>query len=212
MNVENLETVMPTLSAMPGYRLNQYRLILLPQEDLAWRILQQRRMLVAKFPEVRVAFTRPYIALADFMQYEMKEERLQHRLRCAAMAQHAFRIQLRGFEMQPQGQLSVAVEDPTPIKNLIGQVRFEARRLMKLNEHTKPHFAKDPVLPLAFRIPEDQMEQVSHAYEGKRFEGKILADAMLLLKKPQGQVQWQIAGRYEFMNLPVTAQQGCLFA
>jgi hypothetical protein len=33
----------------------------------------------------------------------------------------------------------------------------------------------------------------------------------LLLKRRQGDLSWQIAQRFEFMNLPVTTKQGELF-
>ena len=41
--------------------------------------------------------------------------------------------------------------------------------------------------------------------------GRFIADSMLLLKRRQGDIAWQIAERFAFQNLPVATRQGALF-
>lgn len=172
-------------SGMPGYRVNQYRLIMLPQESMAQKILQLRRAAANYFPEAKVLMNRPYIGLADFMQYEMMEERLQYRLRCIAMEQQAFRLRIQGWELTAQQSLTLHLPDAEPIMQLVAQIRFEARRLMKLNDQVKPHFAQRPSLPIIHQIPEQLLGAVEKRYARKKIEGSLTADAMLLLKRPQ---------------------------
>jgi hypothetical protein len=39
----------------------------------------------------------------------------------------------------------------------------------------------------------------------------MIADSMLLLKRPVGEKGYQVVQRFEFMNLPVATKQGELF-
>ena len=39
----------------------------------------------------------------------------------------------------------------------------------------------------------------------------FIADSMLLLKRPVGEMKYQIVNRFEFQNMPVTTKQGELF-
>jgi hypothetical protein len=48
-------------------------------------------------------------------------------------------------------------------------------------------------------------------YSHKHFTGRFIADAMLLLKRYEGEQAWQIVQRLEFQNLPVGIKQGELF-
>ena len=48
-------------------------------------------------------------------------------------------------------------------------------------------------------------------YSHRQFTGRFIADAMLLLKRSVGEKKYEIAGRFEFENLPVNTSQGELF-
>jgi hypothetical protein len=93
-----------------------------------------------------------------------------------------------------------------PIQNLVAQIRSEAQQLMKLNNDNKPHFMMEPYLTIARKLQPWQYEKGWLEYSNKHFTGRFIADAMLLLKRPAGEMKYQIIQRFEFQNLPVAKQ------
>jgi hypothetical protein len=48
-------------------------------------------------------------------------------------------------------------------------------------------------------------------YSNKNFTGRFIADAMLLLRRPVGEMKYKTVRRFDFQNLPVATKQGELF-
>jgi hypothetical protein len=82
---------------------------------------------------------------------------------------------------------------------------------MKLNDDNKPYFIMEPHLTIARKLQPWQYEKGWLEYSTKNFTGRFIADGMLLLKRPVGEVKYQIVKRFEFQNLPVVTKQGELF-
>ena len=87
----------------------------------------------------------------------------------------------------------------------------QAQPLMKSAE-VKPHFITEPYIPIARRLAPWQYENGMAEMSHRQFTGQFIADAMLLLKRRQGDMQYQIAQRLAFLNLPVATTQGNLFS
>ncbi|MBC8156773.1 hypothetical protein H7X64_01235 [Armatimonadetes bacterium] len=94
---------------------------------------------------------------------------------------------------------------------MVKEIRTEAQRLMKLNDDNKPHFILEPHLIIARKLKPWQYEKGWLEYSNKSFTGRFIADAMLLLRRPVGEMKYQIVNRFEFQNMPVTTKQGELF-
>ncbi|MEO7307107.1 MAG: hypothetical protein ABIR78_00790, partial [Ferruginibacter sp.] len=90
-------------------------------------------------------------------------------------------------------------------------IRTDAQRLMKFDNDNKPHFILEPHLTIARKLLPWQYEQGWLEYSHKHFTGRFIADSMLLLKRPVGELKYQILRRFEFQNLPVATKQGELF-
>ncbi|MBL0133080.1 MAG: 2'-5' RNA ligase family protein [Chitinophagaceae bacterium] len=196
---------------MPGYRVYEYLLVLLPHEELRHKIQQVRKEFADSYKMTSVPGAKPYIGLATFTQYEMMEERILNKLKLVAMAQHPFKVELKDFGSFPSHSIHINVVSRLPVQQLVKSLRTEAQRLMKLNESNKPHFMLEPHLTVANKLKPWQYEKGWLEYSRKSFTGRFVAEAMLLLKRPQGSKSWQIAQRFEFMNLPVLTRQGALF-
>ena len=82
---------------------------------------------------------------------------------------------------------------------------------MKFDDDHKPHFILEPHLTIARKLQPWQYEQGWLEYSHKHFTGRFIADAMLLLKRPVGELKYQVVQRFEFQNLPVSTKQGELF-
>ena len=66
-------------------------------------------------------------------------------------------------------------------------------------------------MTIARRLLPWQYEKGWLEYSHKHFMGKFIADGMLLLKRPVGELKYEIVQRFEFQNLPVNTTQGELF-
>jgi 2'-5' RNA ligase len=157
-------------------------------------------------------YSKPHITLVNYVQYEMFEERIVNKLKTVAMGFHPVKIELKDYGSFPSHTIYINITSKLPVQDLVKQVRSETQRLMKLDADHKPHFILEPHLTIARKLLPWQYEQGWLEYSHKHFTGRFIADAMLLLKRPVGELKYQIAGRFEFENLlVVTTKQGELF-
>lgn len=197
-------------STMPGYRLNDYLLVISPNEDLRKRITGIRNDFNEKFHPPMPLSGKPHMALVHFVGYAMMEEKLVNRFHHIAMGTSPFKIELNGFASFPSHTIYINVATKTPVQNLIRELRT-TQKLMKADPDHDPHFISEPFIPVARKLLPWQYEKGWLEYSNTHFSAKILADSMLLLKRPLGDKAYQIVQRFEFMNMPVTTRQGELF-
>jgi 2'-5' RNA ligase len=204
----------PNIQTIPGYRLCEFLLVLNPHEELRNRIMSIRKESHEKYKGAAaskgIVAGKPQLALVKFETVEMMEERILNRLKTIAMGYHPFKVELKDFGSYPSHSIFINVISKMPIQNLVRQVK-DAQRLMKLDKDHKPHFMEEPQITIARKLVPWQYEEAWLEYSNKHFSGRFIADSMLLLKKREGQIGWQIVQRLEFMNLPVTTKQGALF-
>jgi 2'-5' RNA ligase len=189
--------------------VNEYQLILNPHEELRNRVLQLR----AAFTEAYQAPTlagKPHVTLVRFTQLALMEDRILQRLRTIAMGCCPFKIELKDFGSLPTHSIFINVTSKLPIRELVTEVK-EIQRIMKLDKDNKPHFLDEPNILIARKLLPWQFEKGWLEYSHKSLTAKFIADAMLLLKRRQGDKNWQIAERFVFQNLPVATKQGELF-
>lgn len=196
---------------MPGYRINEYLLVLAPPEDLWQKIVRIKEEFSEKYKVPSARYLKPHIALTNFMTLEMMEEKLIQRLQLVAMGLAPFKIELKDYGSYPSHTIFINVTSKLPIQNMVRQLK-EAQRLMKLNNENKPHFIDQPHIAIARKLKPWQYEEGWLEFSNRHFTGKFIADHMLLLKRKAGEkTALQIAKRFEFQNLPVTTKQGNLF-
>lgn len=201
-----------TTATIPGYRIYEYLLVLSPHEELWNRIVKEKEVFADKYKSDNARWTKPHITLANFLQYELMEERLLNRLKMTAMGFHPIKVELKDYGSFPSHTIYMSVVSKLPVQSLVKTIRTDAQRLMKLNNDNKPHFILEPHIPIARRLEPWQYEKGWLEYNHKHFTGRFIADAMLLLKRPVGENKYQIAQRLEFQNLAVTTKQGELFS
>ena len=196
---------------MPGYRVYEYLLVLNPHEELRNRIIQVRREFNEAYKTSTVIGGKPHVALVNFIQYEMMEERLVNRLKTIAMGYFPIKIELKDYGSFPSHTIYINVTSKMPIQTLVKEIRGQAQRLMKLNDDNKPHFIMEPHIAIARKLLPWQYEKGWLEYNNKHFTGKFIADGMLLLKRPVGEMRYQVVEKFQFQNLPVSTKQGELF-
>ena len=196
---------------MPGYRINEYLLVLTPPEDLWQKIVKIKEEFGEKYKVSSAKYLKPHIALVNFMMLDMMEEKIVQRLQSIAMGVAPFKIELKDYGSYPSHTIFVNVISKLPIQHIIKQLK-EAQRLMKLNNENKPHFIEEPHIAVARKLKPWQYEQGWTEYSHRQFTGRFISDHMLLLKRRAGDKSaFQIAKRFEFQDLPVVTKQGSLF-
>ena len=198
------------IQSIPGYRINEYMIVLHPPEDLRNKIGQVKKDFAETYKTSLNNAGKSHIMLAAFTQYEMKEERLMNRLNVVGMGMAPFKVELKDYFPMPSHAIYINVTTREPIRKLTRELKdFQA--LMRLNTETKPYFPDEPQILVARKLLPWQYEKGWGDYSHRQFTGRFIADNMLLLKRRQGEKAWQIAQRTEFRNLPVTTTQGELF-
>ena len=200
-----------TITTIPGYRVYEYLLVLSPHEELWNRIVKVKEEFSEQYKCDHAKWGKPHITLANFLQYELMEERLLNRLKMIAMAFHPIKVELKDYGSFPSHTIYMNVVSKLPIQSLVKTIRTDAQRLMKLNNDNKPHFMLEPYVTIARKLEPWQYEKGWLEYSHKHFTGRFIADGMLLLKRPVGENKYQIVQRLEFQNLAVTTKQGELF-
>jgi 2'-5' RNA ligase len=206
MQLQSITTV-----TIPGYRIFEYLLVLNPHEELRNKIMKVRQEFNDEYKVSTALGGKPNIILANFLQYEMMEERLINRLKVVAMGFHPIKVELKDFGSFPSHTIYINVVSKIPVQTLVKEIRHESQRLMKLNDDNKPHFILEPHLTIARKLQPWQYEKGWLEYSNKNFTGRFIADGMLLLKRPLDEKKYQVVQRFEFQNLPVTTKQGELF-
>lgn len=197
---------------IPGYKINEYMLVLNPNEALRDKIMNAKQYFFDHYKNASAVYSKPHVTLANFVQYQMMEDRLINSLEGLSMACHPIKVEMKDYGSFPSHTIYINITSKVPVQNLIKSIRTNSQRLMKLNNDNKPHFIMEPHLTIARKLLPWQYEQGWLEFSHKQFTGRFIADAMLLLKRPVGEMKYQIARRFDFQNLPVTTKQGDLFS
>ena len=200
------------INSIPGYKIYEYLLVLNPHEELRNKIIQVKKQFFDTYKADAAVYAKPHITLVNFVQYQMMEERLINRLNVVAMGHHPFKVELKDYGSFPSHTIYINITSKMPVQGLVKQIRTQTQQLMKLNKENKAHFIMEPYLNIGRKLNPWQYEKGWLEYSNKNFTGRFIADAMLLLKRPLGEIKYEIAQRFEFQNLPVTTTQGALFA
>ena len=189
---------------------NEYLLVLNPREELCNRVQRVKKEFYEAYQAPTAIGGKPHVTLAKFTQLQLMEERIVQRLRAIAMGFCPFKVELNDFGSFPSHTIFINVTSKLPIRGLVNEIK-DVQRLMKLDKDHKPHFIDEPHLTIARKLLPWQYEKGWLEYSNKSFTGRFIADAMLLLRRREGDRGWQIAERLVFQNLPVSTRQGDLF-
>lgn len=195
---------------MPGYRLNEYLLVLTPNEELRNKITLVRKDFNEKYHPSMPLSGKPHVALVRFLTWNMLEEKIMNRFHHIGLGITPFKMELKDFGSFPTHTIFINVATKIPVQNLVKELKT-TQKLMKADPEHDPHFIAEPFLAVARKLLPWQYEKGWTEYSNLHFTAKIIADGMLLLKRPIGEKPYQVVKRFEFMNMPVTTKQGELF-
>jgi len=202
---------MSTVLNIPGYQVNEYKIILTPHEELGKKIMEIQRAFISKYKVEYKSVYMPQLILATFKQIQANESRIVNRLKMIAMAYQPVKIELRNFGSFPSHTIYINVLSKNNIAPLVRKIREDGQRLMKLDADNKPHFINDAHLTIARKLKPWQFENGWLEYSQQHFSGRFIANKMLLLRKKQGDKVFRPIEHFDFHNLPIETKQGELF-
>ena len=195
---------------IPGYPYNEYLLVLDPHEELRNKIISVKNEFADRYRSAYAKFGQPHITLANFLQFQIAEDRLLNRLCIIANNYHPFKVELKDFDSFPSHTIFINLDSKLQVQNLVKAIR-PAQQLMTLNKDNKPHFIDNPHLTIARKLVPWQYEQAWLEYSQRQFTGRFIAESMLLIKRKAGDKKYQPVQRFTFMNMAVSVNQGELF-
>ena len=199
------------MNSIPGYQPYEYALVLRPHEELSHRIIKVREHFSDQYKTEISKWTWPQVTLASFQQLRMMEDRLVNRFRTIAMGFPPFKVEMKDFGSFPSHTIFINVTSKLPVQNLVKMIRSDCQRLMKMDAEHKPFFIMDPYITVARKLKPWQYEKGWLEYSTRHFTGRFIANSMLLLKRPAGELKYHIVEKFSFQNLPVLTKQGELF-
>ena len=93
-----METI---ITALPGYKVYEYLLVLNPHEELRNKIMEVKKAFYDKYQADTARWGKPHITMVNFLQHEMMEPRIVNRLKIIAMGYPAVKIELKDYGSFP---------------------------------------------------------------------------------------------------------------
>jgi 2'-5' RNA ligase len=204
-----MKTITPS-SLMPDYATAQYLLVIQPHQALCDEIQKLKKHFAESYDCPAAATGKPNITLARFTQYEMLEQRIVHRLERIAMAQASFVVELHDFSSFPTHSIFLNVTTKTQFVELVKSLR-PIQQIMKLDKDHKPHFITEPFITIARKLLPWQYEKGWLELSNTHFSGRFVVNEMILLRKREGEIRYEIVRKFRMMNVKEEIVQGNLF-
>jgi 2'-5' RNA ligase len=201
---------MSTVYQLPGYRINEYRLVVPLPEALQDRVHNLRKSLHERHG-VKFPFElKPSLTVLRCHAFERVEARLVEKLQHVAMSFHPFKVELKDFSAYPSHTVYIDVPTRSPFHELVKSLK-KAKWLMNIPDH-EPHFINEPHLIIAQKLKPMQFIKMWMECEHSQFTGRFMADSLLLLKRSEISKRYEVLRRMELMSLPMDVKQGELFS
>jgi 2'-5' RNA ligase len=195
---------------MPGYRINEYRLVVPISESLQEKVTHIRKKLYEKYKITFPFQIKPSLTVLTCHAYERMEPRLIERLQQVALGFQPFSISLQNYSAYPTHTIYIDVANKSPFNELVKALK-PIHSLVKIPGHD-PHYIKEPHLLIAQKLKPFQFISMWMECEHSQFTGRCLADGMILLKRSAANSRYEVVRRMEFMSLPAQVRQGELFS
>lgn len=196
-------------NAMPGLRINEYRLVIPLPEAIQEKVLGVRKTLHERY-KVKLPFElKPSLTVLRCHGFDKGEARLMEKLQHAALQTAPFKVELEDYAGYPSHTIYINVLTKSPFNELCKELK-KYKWLMQVPQH-EPFFINEPHLIVAQRLKPKEFTTLWQECEHRQFSGKFFADAMLLLKRSEVNEKYQVMRRFEFLNLPLSIKQGVLF-
>ena len=200
-----------SISNLPGYQVNRYKIIIIPDEEVAGKIINIQKDFINKYKVEYKSVYRPQIILVSFKQVQVHEEKIINRLRMVGMGFRPLKIELKDFGSFPSHTIFINVVTKNSIDELMKKIKEQAQRLLKMDSVNRPNFMSQPHLTIVRKLKPWQYEQGWLELSHHHFSENFIATKMMLLRKKSDEKKFTAIETFEFQNLPMETKQGELF-
>jgi 2'-5' RNA ligase len=195
--------------SLPGYRINEYRLVVPLPQSIREKIESVRDKLHERHRVKQSFHMHPSLTLLRFHAFEKTEARLIERFEQVTMGCHPFLVQLQDFSAYPSHTIYINIPTRSPFNDLCKELK-KMRWLMNI-QGREPQFINEPHLIIAQALKPMQFISMWLECEHASFDGKVLAEQLLLMKRVEGGY-WEDLRPLQFRSLPSAIKQGELFS
>lgn len=195
-------------NGMPA--IAEYLLVIRPTEPVRNAIKDITRSFAEKFDYPSVARDHTDIVLVRFQQYVMAEPRIVHRLELVTRSFAPFALELQDFSSLPSHSIHINVSTKNQVIALVRNLR-QVQPLMKIDKDRKPHFITDPHISIIRKLLPWQYEKGWHELSHTHFSARFITDHLLLLKKGEGKIKYDMLKKCMLQNVKEVITQGQLF-
>lgn len=195
------------ISQLPGYRLQEYILMIGLPEELTLQVKQIKKQFAAAYEAVQ-AESQPYILLSSFSAISLMEDRVVQKLENICRSVTPFKIELSDFGAFPSHTIYINVTSKMPVKSLVKSIK-QAQQLLKPDKDHKPYFIDEAHVAICKKLKPWQFEKAWLEYSNLEYTGRFIASkAVLLRKRDDG---FDKVGSFKFSGLEEKVSQGNLF-
>jgi hypothetical protein len=200
------------IKPVEGYHVSEYLLVIRPNESLSEEIVLLKEKFYRQFRIERPVNKTIQIALVNFFQYDISENKMVRELKSVTSRISPPLIELDGFGSLPTHTIYINIATKQTLKDLIKPVRTHMQLLMKLNDENRPHFINELYFTVANKLMPWQYEKAWVEYGKKYFSGKFIATGLTLLMRDVETNVFKPLQYFQFGCAPVAESKALLFS
>jgi 2'-5' RNA ligase len=198
-------------TTIPGIAIYEYFLMITIPDRIQEMVLRLREEFSEQFKNDYSIKGRPGVALAHFLQYEMKQAGILTRLQTIASLTQPFDICLGGFGSFPTHSIFIEPTIHAAVYELVSVINKDVKRSLQLNAETKPMIILHPHVGIVRKLSPQLYERSWPGYQHRSFDETFHTKDMILLRRPLGTKTWQRVYTLEFQGLKPPSVQATLF-
>ena len=170
-------------STNTGNPLFAYLLVILPDEWIVAEMIKIKQHFKDDYGCGKAFSMKPHLTLAKFVQSEKLEEAIVEHIEKFTRSIKAFSLILSGFGHFPRHTIYINVANPSPVVDLVENIKYGLKHVLTNTEQFKPIFVTKPHLTIARGMKDVQHEQAWLEWENRKFDASFRVKEVMLLKK-----------------------------
>ncbi|PZP48361.1 MAG: hypothetical protein DI598_10005 [Pseudopedobacter saltans] len=193
------------------YMKADYFLIVRPDENTCEKVMSEKKRFSELYNCPSILHSLPHISLVRFINTTENESIIRNYLHRKISTFFPFLIEMEGFDVFPTHTIYVKIKNPSPIIDIVKNIKTEARIL---KEHSKSsiYFVTDrPHLTLARGLEHWQYENGWRQWQHVPFSARFEVSAITLLKKTGNRLRFDIVDNFSLSGMKNEVKQVSLF-
>ena len=171
----------------------EYLLIISPDNQTSSSLAQIKKIYCDRYGCINAANLKPHITLVNFIQSQLTEDIIIHKLKGLGKTYKPFIIELNGFGSFKTHTVFVNVLNKINITTIVKDIRAKFSKLLFFDKKFKPIFVTTPHITIARGMTEDQHNHAIREWQNNQFSKSFEANSMILLKRKPNAVYIKVA-------------------